>query len=119
RAAAGRRGAIVEAVALVPLAARAVVLRPRHDQLQVGLRADRAGQRRIEARPAGAAFELGVGREQRQVAAGAVEKALPLPVVERARAGTLGAFLAEHRVLIGREALLPLGVVQAQGLHLG
>ena len=44
--------------------------------LHVGLGADGAGQRGIEARPAGAALELGLGAEEGQVAAGAVERPL-------------------------------------------
>ena len=51
----------------------------------VGRGADRVRQRLIEARPAGAALELGLRREQRQVAAGAGEGALALLAIERAR----------------------------------
>src|SRR5215208_33116 len=82
----GRRRAVVEDVALMPLAARAVVFGARQDQLQVGLRADRTGDRGIEARPAGAALVLGLRSEQRQVAAGAMEAALALFLVQRTAA---------------------------------
>src|SRR5690349_19732859 len=95
---AGRRRAVVEDVALVAAAARAVVLGARQEHLVVDLERDRARQRFPEARPAGAAFELGRRREQRQLAAGAHEAAVALLVVERARAGDLGAFEAKDLV---------------------
>ena len=107
---AGRRRAVVEDVALVAVAADAVVLDARDHHLHVGLGADGAGQRGIEARPAGAALELGLRAEERQVAAGAVKAALALLGVERARARALGALVAQHLVGGGREALLPLGI---------
>src|SRR6201999_1693964 len=59
---------------------------------------------------AGAALELGVRREQRQIAGGAGEDALALLVIERAGAGALGTVLAQHVVLLRVEPLAPLGV---------
>src|SRR3954463_13361091 len=111
---AGRRRTVVEDVALVAAAAHAVVLGARDKHLVVRLRRDRSGQRRPEARPAGAALELGVRRKQRQVAAGADEAPLALLVVERARSRVLGAFVAQHFVRARAEALLPLCVREAQ-----
>src|SRR4051812_23332066 len=70
---AGRRRTVVEDVALVAAAAHAVVLGARDEHLVVGLHRDRPGQRRPEARPAGAALELRVRGEQRQFAAGTDE----------------------------------------------
>ena len=61
-----RLGPVVEHVALVAFAAAAVVLGARRDELVVDLGGDGARNRRVEARPAGAALELGVGLEERQ-----------------------------------------------------
>src|SRR4051794_12063992 len=66
---AGRLRAVVEDVALVALAARAMVFGARHDQQEVGLLLEVAGNVVVEARPAGAALELGLRPEERQVAA--------------------------------------------------
>ena len=84
---AGRLRAVVEDVALVAAAARAVVLGARNEHLEVGLGRHARPDGGVEARPAGAALELRLRREQRQVAAGADEAALALLVVERADAG--------------------------------
>src|SRR5204862_227780 len=81
-----------EDLALVATAAHDGVLVAQDDQLDAGLGQDRTGYRRIEARPAGAALELGVRREERQVAAGADEAPLAVLLVERAGPRVLGAF---------------------------
>ena len=83
---------------------------PHHAEGRVPGRADRILQRRPEARPAGAAVELGGRGEQVEVAARAGEVAAPFLVKERARERTLGRALAQHRVLIGRQKLAPLGI---------
>ena len=62
---AGRRRAVLEHVALVSTAPGAVDLGPDHEQAIVLRGADRALDRRPEARPAGAAVELRLRREQR------------------------------------------------------
>ena len=69
----------------------------------VGGGCHRARQGVVEAGPAGAAFELGLGVEQFGAAAGALELAGPLFVVQRAGTGPLGAVLAQHAVLFGGE----------------
>src|SRR5262249_46483619 len=62
-------------------------------------------ERLPEARPAGAAVIFGIGGEQRQITAGAGESPPTLLVIERARAGDLGAMQAQHVVLrLGEEA---------------
>src|SRR5581483_1972390 len=66
---------------------------------------DRTGNRIVEARPAGAALELGLGAEQLLVAAGAVKRARALLMQQRAAAGTLGAVLAHDVILLGRQQL--------------
>src|ERR1700745_1741811 len=67
-------------------------------------------ERIVEARPTGAAFELGLGGEQRQVAAGAGEDALAVLLQKRARPGTLGALVAQDLILLRCELGAPLGV---------
>src|SRR3974390_1001640 len=94
----------------MPLAAPAMYFGARHEERTIGRVFHRVRQRCIEARPAGAALELGVGREQREVAAGTGKNAPVLFVVERARAGALGTGLAQHQLLAGGEALTPLDV---------
>ena len=55
------------------------------------------------------------GIEQRLAAAGAVEGARALFVVQRAGEGPLGAVLAQHVMLQRIEFLLPLGVALLDG----
>src|SRR5215813_6568798 len=69
---------IVEHVTLVAAATRAVILGAREHQLEVGLRAEPSRDRRIEARPSGAALVLGFAQEERQIAPRAGEVALAL-----------------------------------------
>jgi hypothetical protein len=73
-----------------------------------------------EARPAGAGLVFGVGREKGSIAAGADKGALALFLVERARAGALGAVLAQDVELLLAQALLPfvLGIVDRKHLAL-
>jgi hypothetical protein len=52
-------------------------------------------ERRVEAWPAGAALELGVGRKQRLSASGTPEGAGAFLVIQGAAAGALGAVLAQ------------------------
>src|SRR3990172_6260907 len=77
----GRLGAVVENVALMPAAAPAVVFLSRQDQLEVGLGFDIPLDRLREARPAGAAFELGLRPEQWQAACSAYKSARALLLV--------------------------------------
>src|SRR5262245_57915142 len=99
-------------------AAPAMHLRAQHAPAAVRGGADGVVERLIEAGPASAAVELGGRGEQRQVAAGAVVHAGPILLVERAGEGALGAVLAQHIVLLGREQLLPLlvGLGDLEGL---
>src|SRR3974390_2736356 len=92
----------------MPLAAPAMYFGAGHEERTISRSFHRIRQRCIETRPAGAALELGVGREQREVAAGTGKNALALFVVERTRAGALGAVLTQYHVLAGGEALTPL-----------
>src|SRR5690606_41030633 len=99
----------------------AVDLGSRVDELVVGRSADRAGQRAVEARPAGAALELGLARVELVAAAGAEESAGAVLVVERRAERALGRFLAQHRVLCRSQPAAPFGIAvgDLEGLGLG
>src|SRR5438270_828819 len=87
----------------------AVDFGPRHAVLAILGGGDRVGTQRDEkARPPGAALEFRVGLEEGLPAAGAREGARPFFPVERAGARRLGAVLAEHAILIGRQRLAPV-----------
>src|ERR1051326_7857976 len=72
---AGRLRPVVEDMAEGAAAPAAMHFGPRQDQAVIVRRADRVFDRRVEARPSGAALELGLRPEHRQVAAGASEDA--------------------------------------------
>src|SRR4029077_2386021 len=96
---AGGLRAVVEHVTLVAVATRAVVFGAWQHELEIGLGAQRAVDRRVKARPSRATLVLALRQEQRQIATGAHEGALALFAVQWAGAGALGAFLAQHRIL--------------------
>src|SRR6516165_7173072 len=85
---------IVKDVPEMATASAAMHLGTQHAQGAVFGDADGVLQRLIEARPAGAAVELGFGGEQRQVAAGAGKSPLAMLLQERAGPGALSALLA-------------------------
>src|SRR6516225_2908142 len=91
-------------------ASAAMHLGTQHAQGAVFGDADGVLQRLIEARPAGAAVELGLGGEQRQVAAGAGKSPLAMLLQERAGPGALSALLAQDLILLRGELRTPLGV---------
>src|ERR1700692_4539481 len=105
---AARRRAVVEHVAEMAAAAPAMHFLARDDQAEIVRRAYRVRDRRIEARPPGAAVELGVGTEQVEIAGGATEHAGAMLAVERAGERALGAVLAQHPELRRSEQPLPL-----------
>lgn len=109
---AGRRRAVVEHMAEMAAAAAAVHFGADHPERRVGVGADRVVERFPEARPARMAVELGGRREQREVAAGARERAGPVLGVQRAAVRPLGAGFAQDRVLGGREPAMPFGVAE-------
>src|SRR5690606_15438965 len=100
--------AVREHVSEVAAAAAAVHLRAHHAVAAIDARADGAVDRLEEARPAGAALELRAAPEERLAAAGARERALPLLVKQRARAGALRRVPAQHSVLLRRQQAAPL-----------
>ena len=104
---------VVEHVSEVASAAAAQDLGPPHPEAAVLANLDvlRDG-RLVEAGPAGAGIELGVGAEQLGATAGAVVHPVVLDVHVLARERPLGAVAAQDLVLVGREALPPLLVSQ-------
>src|SRR4029077_9227742 len=100
-------------------AAAAIHLGALHAPAAVGGGVDRARLRIVEARPAGAALEFLIRGEQRLAAAGAIERAGALLVIERAAARPFGAVLAHDVELLGREQLLPLRLGVGHGIVLG
>src|SRR4051794_13038176 len=106
----GRLGTVVEDVAEMAAAAPAMHLGPEHAKGAILGLADIALDRLVEARPARAALEFGVGGEQRQVAAGAGEDALAVLLEQRAGARPLGALLAQDLILLRGELGTPFGV---------
>src|SRR5438105_4219067 len=101
------RWSVLEHVAKMAPAAAAMHFRARHPEAAIGRGLDRARNRIVEARPAGAALELGLGDEQRLFAARAGEGAGALLIVERAAAGRFRAMPAHDRILLGREQAAP------------
>src|SRR3984957_16595148 len=107
---AGRLRSVVEDVAEMTAAAAAVNFGAQHSEGTVLGLADRVLERLIKTRPAGAALELGLRREQRQVAAGTGEDALAMLLEQRAAVRTLGAFLAQDFILLRGQLRAPLRI---------
>src|SRR5262249_24321793 len=105
-----RRRPVLEHVTEMAATAAAVHFRAHHTEAAIGRSLDRARHRIVEARPAGATLELGLGDEQRLPAAGAGEGAGTLFVVERAAAGRFSAVPAHDRILLGRQQAAPFRV---------
>src|SRR5207245_11095144 len=108
-------------VAEVAAAARAMHFRAPHEEMPVLARAHRSRQGPEEARPAGAAVELGVRAEAQLAAAPAAEGTGALLIIQRAAAGALGAVRPQHPVGLGRELPPPLlvGLLDREMLALG
>ena len=83
-----------------------------HEQRAIRLSFDGIGQRLVKARPSCAAFKFRFRREHRQIATGAAKRALALFAIERARAGALGAVLAQDIVSVRRQPLSPFFIGQ-------
>src|SRR5690606_16343888 len=107
-----------EHVAEVAVAARAAHLGADHAVGAVLVLGDRvAGDRLRERRPAGAGLVLLAGAEERVAAGGADVGARFLGADEAALPRPLGAVLAEHLVLLGREPPAPLLVAEDEPVH--
>src|SRR6185437_10984123 len=105
---AGGRRAVREQVPQMPTAAAAMHLGADHEKAAVLMGLHRIVQRREEARPAGAALELGAGGEQLLATPRTHECAAPLFDVQRAGAGPFRAVLAQHGELLRRQLPPPL-----------
>src|ERR1700730_3507947 len=116
---AGRLRSIVEDVADMAAAATAVNFGPQHPESAVFGLADGVIERLVKTRPAGAALEFRLRREQRQVAAGAGEYALAVLLEQRARSWPLGALLAQNLILLRRQLRAPfrIGLVDLELLR--
>src|SRR5262249_26133948 len=90
-----------------------------HAVTAVGRGLDRAWLGIVEARPAGAALELGLGDEQFLAAAGAEKRAGAFFVIQRAAARPLGAVLAHDVILLGSEDFAPFRLGMADRILLG
>src|SRR5262245_41854257 len=99
----GRRRAVGEDMAEVAAAAAAMDLGAPHAVAVVERFLDCTGLWVVEARPAGAALELGLRHEQFLPAAGTRKRARALLIIERAASRRLGAMLAHDVELFGRE----------------
>src|SRR5690242_8806677 len=97
----GRRRTVFKYMAEMTAALAAVDLGADHAVALIGRALDCAGLGIVEARPASAALELGLGGEQLLPAAGAIERAGAFFVIQRAAARPLGAVLAHDVVLLG------------------
>lgn len=109
---AGRLRPIIEDVPEMAKATCAMNFRAFHEKRPVRLGLDGIGERLIKAWPAGTALKFRIGREQRQIAAGADESALALLLVQRAASGAFRTMLAQDRVLVGVKALAPIHIGQ-------
>src|SRR5262245_27195919 len=105
---AGRRRAVVEDVAEMAAAAATMAFGTHHEIGRILVGAYRIRLRFPEARPTCAGLVLGFGRVNRQVAAGAMEHALALLVVERAGSRPFRALLAQDGILLRRQQRPPL-----------
>src|SRR6185312_12979084 len=97
----GRGRTVVEHVPEMAAATAAMNLCPVHTHGRIVAGFDRVRQGLVKARPARAAFELGLGVEKRQRATSATEGSRPMFVEKRRGAGIFGAALSQH-VIGGR-----------------
>src|SRR6202034_3297775 len=105
-----RLGTVIEYVAEMSAAAPARNRRSHHAEAAVLGLVDRFVERCPKARPAGAAVEFGLGREQRQVAAGAGERAGAVFFEKRTRERPFGAFMPEYLISVRGQKLAPFVV---------
>src|SRR4029077_1863191 len=115
----GRRRTIFKDMAEMTAAAAAMHFGADHAVTAIGRGFDRAGLGIIEARPAGAALELGLGNEQFLIATGAIEHAGAFFVIQRAAARPLGAVLAHDVILLGSENFAPFRFGMADRMCFG
>src|SRR6185437_4244843 len=114
-----RRRTIGEDVAKMAAAGGAVHFGAHHAPVAILRGFDRAGDRIVEARPAGAALEFQLRLEQGRVAGDAGKDTRAMLVQQRAAAGPLRAVAAHDLVLVGRQELAPFGVGVVDLIELG
>src|SRR5690242_3850791 len=110
-----RRRAIVEYMPEVTAAGCAMDFGAHHTVAAIDGRLDRAIDRLIEARPSGPALELELRLEKRLAAAYTRKSTGSLLLQQSAASRRLGAMLAHHAVLLGRQHAAPLRF----GMHYG
>src|SRR6202163_130261 len=98
----GRRS-VIEHMTEVAAAPAAVLLGASHAVASVARGLNRVRNRLVEAGPAGAAFELGLGHEQGLPASGAGKCAGTFLVIEGATPRRFGAVPPHHFILLGGE----------------
>src|SRR5215471_2050698 len=103
-----RRRSIIEHVAEVATTAPAVDLCASHEQALVDAGGHRIFEGCIEARPAGAAVELGLRREQGKIAPRTQVGAGRILLVKGAAPCALRAVFAQDKELLARELFAPL-----------
>src|SRR4051812_33317163 len=81
-----------------------------HHEARIADLAHRMVERFPEARPSGAAVELGLGSEEVKGAAGTAEYTLAMLLQQWTGEWPFGALLSQHGILFGGQQLLPLGV---------
>src|ERR1700722_10896931 len=114
-----RRRAVLEDMAEMAAAAAAMHFGAGHAVSPIGCGLDRSRLRIVETRPAGAALELLLRSKQRLFAAGTIERAGTLLVIECATARPLGAVLAHDVELLGSEDFLPFRIGMRDRVVLG
>jgi hypothetical protein len=111
-------GAAIEDVPQMAAAIGAMKFRAHHAVAAVGGGFHRPRLGVPEAGPAGAAVEFGMGIEQFGAAAGALELAGALFLVQRAGARALGAAFAQHAVLFRSKFAIRFGIGICHGVFL-
>lgn len=111
---AGRLRAVVEHVAVMATAARAVIFLAGVNQFEIGFLLEGPSECGEKAGPAGAGIEFHFAGEEWQVAACAVKNTLALFIVQGARERALCAFVAQDLKLLRRETLFPFGFSESE-----
>ena len=95
----------------MPIALAAARFDAAHAVRMIGIFLDRAVPNGlIEARPAAAGIEFGIGHKERIAATGAAIQSEAMLMQMRPGAGALGAMLAQDSVLLWCEAGLPINI---------
>src|SRR5215472_509159 len=115
----GRRRPVLENMAEMAAATAAMHLGANHAVARICRGLHCSGLRIVEARPTSAALELGFGDEQLLLAAGAIERAGALFVIECAAPRPFGALLAHDVVLLRSEDFAPFRFGMGDRIFLG